>query len=191
MGLPMIAMAMMAGGTAMETYGALEEGKQAAKVGKMQRQYYEAEARATEQAGLYDQRLLKERGRGLKAHQIAQMAAGGGSLSGTNLRTLARTAAAIEADAAVLGQESQRRAGQLRYRGAYADYAGKMARYGSRLRAAAAGGKGIGSMLLAARIGKRAYMGSKAGGIETAPQSTAQKLGGSTGAWPGTKWTWS
>jgi hypothetical protein len=148
MGLPAIAMAMMATGTGLEAYGALREGKESAKAGKHAQLMAERRAKIAEAKGLDEIRLLKERGKELKARQIVDIAARGGTLTGTNLKAIVKSAANIEADAAVIAQSTQLEADTFRYQGAQARYQGRLARYGSRIRAATAIGKGIGSALM-------------------------------------------
>jgi hypothetical protein len=148
MGLPAIAMAMMATGTGLEAYGALREGKESAKAGKHAQLMAERRAKIAEARGLDEIRLLKERGKELKARQIVDIAARGGTLTGTNLKAIVKSAANIEADAAVIAQSTQLEADTFRYQGAQARYQGRLARYGSRIRAATAIGKGIGSALM-------------------------------------------
>jgi hypothetical protein len=138
----------MAGGTGLEAYGALREGKESAKAGKHAQLMAERRAKIAEARGLDEIRLLKERGKELKARQIVDIAARGGTLTGTNLKAIVKSAANIEADAAVIAQSTQLEADTFRYQGAQARYQGRLARYGSRIRAATAIGKGIGSALM-------------------------------------------
>lgn len=144
--MPWLAVAAMAGGTALQVMSTLEEGKQAAKTGKLQQRQYEQDARATEEAGKYDIELKRKEGARLKATQIAQMAASGGIISGTNLEILADSAREVELDAQAIYRNTNARATGLRNQGKIARYQGRYARYGSRIRAFATGLQGAGMM---------------------------------------------
>lgn len=155
MGIPAIAIAMITGGTALETYSTLQEGKESAKAGKYQQLMYERQAKAVEASGLHEQHLLREQGRQVKSRQIVNIAAGGGTLSGTSLKAIIKSAQNVEADAATIAQSAQFEAETLRYHGRVARYQGKAVRYASRIRAMTTIGKNMGSAMLMAGRGSR------------------------------------
>jgi len=123
----------------------------------------ERRAKATERAGLEEQRRLTESGKRLTASQIVGVAAGGGKATGTNLKAIMRSAANIESDAAIISQNTQFQADTERYQGNLARYQGRMARYASRIRAASTIGKNVGMALLMANIGGGAKTPGQAG----------------------------
>jgi len=129
-------MAAILGGTALQVSQDLSEGKRAAKAGKYDQLLRERQAKRTERAGLSEQRRLKEAGRRLKGSQIVNIAARGGRISGTNLKAIVQSAAAIEQDAFTIARNTQFAAATQRYQGRLAKYKRQVARHGSRVRAA-------------------------------------------------------
>jgi hypothetical protein len=155
-------------GTYLDVYGARTEGKQAAKLGRYQQLMAERAAKATERTAIHDIRLLKEQGRRLKARQIVNIAAGGGKLTGTNLKALVQSAAAVEADAAIIASNAAFDAQGIRYEGAMARYRGRMARFGSRIRVATTIGKGAGNAYMMGMMGgggKKSVSLGRSGGV--------------------------
>jgi len=128
--------ALVAGGIGISAYSAFEEGKHEAKMGKLARDQYYAEAKSTEQAGQYESRQKRKDAIRTKASQVAQMAAQGGTLTGSNLLLLASTAKNFEDDAKVIMRNYQMSAIELRNRGKIALYEGQVARRAARMRGA-------------------------------------------------------
>lgn len=163
---PFGAAAVIGGGTGLQVYSTLREGKEAAREGKrlqLQGRYdqlaEERRARITERAGLDEQRRLKEVGKRLKSAQIVSVAAGGGRLTGTALKAIVRSAANVEHDVAKIGESTgfeaediRHRGRQKRFRGDVAKFQGRLNRYGSRIRAMTAIGSGVGRSLQYAHL---------------------------------------
>ena len=147
-----LAVAAIAGGTAVEVSEGLREGKRAAKAGKNQQLAFERQAVQTERAGLTEQQRLKEFGRQLKGQQIVSVAARGGTLSGTSAKAIVESAAAIEADAFTIARNTQFTAATLRHQGALARFRGRLARRGSRIRAFTTITKTAGSLALSGAL---------------------------------------
>lgn len=133
--ITMLAVAAIGGGTGLSTYATLKEGKEAAELSEISDLQYQAEAKATEQAGQYESREKRKQAERFKAMQIVQMAAQGGTLSGSNLILLADSAKEFEADARVIQRNAGLNAIKLRNAGAMASYEGKLVRQSSRIRA--------------------------------------------------------
>ena len=146
--MQILALAAVAGGAGLSAYNTLEEGKEQAKLGKIQQQQLNAEAKATEQAGQYESRQKRKEGQRLKATQIAQMSAQGGTMTGTSMGLVADSAKEIEADALIISRNYGLEATRLRNRGALAAYEGRVARRASRIRATADTASTIGQMYL-------------------------------------------
>ena len=165
--MEIIALAAIGGGMGLSAYNTIEEGKEAASLSKIGQQQLNAEAKAAEQAGAYESREKRKQGQRLKAAQIAQMNAQGGTLTGSNLRLLADTASEVEADALVISRNYGLRATQLRNEGSLMRYQGRLARRNARVRAAANTMSSIGGM----------YLMSGAGG-KTTPKTNYSKYSG-------------
>ena len=140
---------LVGAGIGLSAYSALEEGKAAAEEGKAIQAGKYAEAKEEEKAGEYEAReKRKEKARTI-ASIIADISARGGTISGTNLTSIASTASEYEADAWMLWRNRKVQASQLRYEGDIARYQGRMARRTSRIRAVAGLGAGVGKMYMA------------------------------------------
>jgi len=123
-------------GIGLSVYGTLQGGKAAAEEGKIIQAGKYAEAKEQERAGEYESRQKRrEKARTIGA-MIAQTGAKGTTLTGTNLTSIANTAAEIEADAWMLWRNRKVAAAQLKYEGDIARYQGRVARRASRIRAA-------------------------------------------------------
>ena len=131
----------------------LEEGKQADKLAKVQQQQINRQAESVQEAGSHEAREKRKEARRAQASQIAQMAANGGAITGSNLSILANTSREFEADALVVSRNFGVKAMELRNKGALVRWQGRLARRNARIRgavnfgedvskAAAAGGGG-------------------------------------------------
>lgn len=167
-----LALSALAVGTGLSTYQTIEEGKEAAKMSKVAQQQYNAEATATEQAGAYESREKRKEAARAKATGIANIYAGGGTPTGTNLLQLANTASEYEADALVTSRNYGLEALKLRNQGKLTAYQGRIARRASRIRATTGVATTIGAMYLMGGLGK--------GGAKTAG-SPASRGGGAYG----------
>ncbi len=132
-----LAVATIAGSLGLSAYSTLEEGKDAAKLGKIAQQQYEIEAQGVGQAGRVESREKRKEARRFKAAQIARIGAQGGRLSGSNLLIIGDTAEQFEADARTITYNFQTEAIRLRNRGAIERYKGRVARRAARIRAGA------------------------------------------------------
>lgn len=129
-----IALPLMIAGSGLSAYSTIMGGAEAAEVGKIQQQQYEAEAKGVELASLEEQRQKRKEGREITASQIAAFSASGG-LVGSNLVIMAETARNIEADALTIERNAKIKAGALRKQGQWARYEGQMTRRNARMRA--------------------------------------------------------
>ena len=136
MGMALAAGAMV-GGMGLSYYATTSEGKEAAKLGKIAQQQYDAEALATEQAGQYESREKRKEGARVKATRIADILATGGTLTGSSLTKIVDEAGEYEADARMISRNYGLQASQLRFTGAMERYKGQVARRASRIRATA------------------------------------------------------
>lgn len=128
-----IAMTLMAGGTGLSAYSTYQQGEEANKMGKIQQLQYNAEAKAVEMSGQDEARLQREAGQRLLSTQIANVSAGGGQISGSNLYVIADSARNVEIDALVIERNYKTNATSLRQQGALARYEGQMARRNARI----------------------------------------------------------
>jgi hypothetical protein len=141
---------------AFSAYSTLEEGKEAAKLGKIAQMQYNAEAEAAREAGQYESREKRKEAQRFRAKQIARMYANGGLLTGSNLTILADTAAEFEMDAVLIQHGYDVEAVRLRNQGSLAAYQGRLTRRASRMRAFGMGMSGaanIGAMYYAGQFG--------------------------------------
>ena len=123
----------------LSAYGSLEEGKTANKMAKIQSSNLENESKATRMAGQSEMLEKQKEGARLQATQIAQMNAQGGTMTGSNLLTLATTAKEIEADAMMIERNYRMNANTLNSNAALTRWQGKNALRASRIRATADG----------------------------------------------------
>ncbi len=156
-------------GAGLSALATLEEGKQAAKLGKIQRNQLFAEAEAVKQTGRTESREKRKEARRFQGRQLAAIGAQGGTVSGSNLAILAKTAGEFEADASIIQRNFALQATQLQNRGILAKFRGDLARRNARMRALAGFGKNVGTgFLLANQFG-----GGGGGGASTGtPAST-------------------
>ncbi len=115
----------------------LEEGKQQAELAKQQQQQLNIQAESEEEAGQFASREKRKEARRAQASQIAQMAANGGAITGSNLLLLSDTAREFEDDALIINRNFKQRAIGLRNRGALIRHQGRLARRNARVRATA------------------------------------------------------
>lgn len=163
------AAAAVAAGTGLSIMGTLEEGKQAAKMGKLQQRALNEQAAQTEYAGQYEARQKRIEAWRTQQTQIAAMNANGGIISGSNLLILTDTAREYETDASVIARNAKIKANALRFEGAMAKWTGSMARRASRIRAMATGLQSAGMIYL---------MGSMGGGGGGPAGGTTGTIGG-------------
>ena len=144
----MAQLAIGAAGLGLQYKQTLDEGKQAAKLGKLQQQQLNAQAKSEEEAGQYASREKRKEAKRAQASQIAQMAANGGAITGSNLLLLSDTAKAYEDDALIMYRNYKQRAVGLRNKGALAKWQGDLARRNSRIRGLSNLGTQIGTAYL-------------------------------------------
>ena len=142
-------MALAGTGLALQYKQTLDEGKETAKLAKIQQQQIDAQAKSVQEAGQLESREKRKQAKRAQASQIAQMAANGGAITGSNLSLLANTSREFEADALVISRNYGVKAMELRNKGALVRYQGRLARRSSRIRGATNLAKGIGTMALA------------------------------------------
>lgn len=162
-----MATALAIGGMALSYKQTLDEGKQAAKMAKIQQQQLNAQAKSVQEAGSHESREKRKQAKRAQASQIAQMAANGGAITGSNLSILANTSREFEADALVISRNYGIKAMELRNKGALVRYQGRLARRSSRIRGAANLATGIGTMFLMGQMGKAPNTGNKLPGVGT------------------------
>ena len=179
-----MAIGAIVGGTGLSAYSTLEEGKQAAEMGKITQQQAEAEATAVEQAGQYEAREKRKEAQRFKASQIAQVGVQGGILTGSKLLLVAESVGEYEMDALVIERNYGLEAGRLRSAGALAAYQGRLARRAARVRAFTNIAQTAGMMYLLTRSpspGKYKYSGGKASKLSGVSSGTARYGGGGGG----------
>jgi len=122
-------------GAAMQAKATLDEGKAGVKYAKIQQQQYVQEAAANRNVGNYESREKRKEGYRLKASQIAQIGAQGGSLSGTNLAMITDSAREVESDAFLLQRNYDLKSDTLINKGKFGVYSARVARRASRIKA--------------------------------------------------------
>ena len=159
-------------GLAMSYSQTLSEGKQAASLAKKEQQQINAQAKSVQEAGSYEAREKRKEAKRAQASQIAQMAANGGAITGSNLSILANTSREFEADALVISRNYGIKAMELRNKGKLVRWHGQLARRNSRIKGAANLATGIGTMYLMSNMGGKtpgavdgtSYSGMSGGG---------------------------
>ena len=141
-------MAMYTAGAALQAYGTLQEGKEAAKAGKLQKKQYYWQAQGVREAGQYESRQIRKQGEGFEGTQVADISAQGGVITGGKLLMIADSAAEFEADARVTMQNATAESNRLKNIGMMAKYQGDVARVASRIRATADMTKAMGQMFM-------------------------------------------
>lgn len=184
----MAQLAILAAGMGLQAYSTLEEGKQAAELGKISQAQYDAEARATKDAGNYASREQRKEGQRLMATQMAQAGAQGGSLSGSNLTIMANSAKEMEMDAMVISRNYTLEANKLTQQGAMARYQGQLARRNSRIRALADGLTTAGTAALIMGLGSTTGGAAKVGGSGAKMGTTATPMKGVSAGRYGMQW---
>lgn len=167
-----LAIAVAGAGLALQYKQTLEEGKEAARLAELQQKQINRQAESELDVGERESREKRKQAKRFQASQIAQMAANGGRITGSNLSLLANTAREFEADAFVISRNFGIRAMELRNKGRLVRFQGQLARRGARIRGAANLAIGIGTLFLASKIGG----GTSGGGT---PASTNIGTGGS------------
>ena len=137
-------------GTGLSAYATLEEGKQAAELGKTAQQQHELEAKALGEAGQYESREKRKEAIRARAAREAQVGAQGGELVGSKVIGIADEAVEYEADARVIMRNYQIEAIRQRNIGRIKRYQGQVARRASRIRAFAGAAGSIGKMYMMA-----------------------------------------
>lgn len=125
------------GGGLLSAWAAVEGGKEAAEMGKLQQKQFNAEADAVLLAGGEAALEKRKEGRRLTASQIAAISASGGGLVGSNLVVMAESARNVEMDALTIERNAGVAAQSLRFRGQIARYEGQLAKRNARIRATA------------------------------------------------------
>lgn len=143
-----VTLAIAGAGLALSYKATLDEGKDAAKFAKIQQQQINAQAKSVQEAGQQESREKRKQAKRFQASQIAQMAANGGAITGSNLSLLANTSREFEADALVISRNFGVRAMELRNKGSLVRFQGRLARRSARIRGAANLAKGIGTIAL-------------------------------------------
>lgn len=122
-----IPIALMVLGTGLSAYGQIQAGKAEAAAGEAEKAAADYSALSEEQAGRYEARLEKRRGRALRSTQRAKYGASGVSLmSPSALDVLEEQAISDEMDVQAILYNSKVRANRLRSSGQLALFRGKV-----------------------------------------------------------------
>jgi len=154
MSLTALAIGAGIGGLSLSYQQTLEEGKEADRLAKIQQQQLIAQSKSVREAGQHESREKRKQAHRAQASQIAQMAANGGAITGSNLSILANTAREFEADALVISRNFGIKAMELRNKGALVRWQGRVAKRSARVRGAANLATGIGTIFLLSKMKK-------------------------------------
>ncbi|MCK5611576.1 hypothetical protein KAR91_57425 [Candidatus Pacearchaeota archaeon] len=149
-----VSLAIAGTGLALSYKQTLEEGKEADRLAEEQQRQINRQAESVQDVGEDVSREKRKEAKRFQASQIAQMAANGGAITGSNLGLLASTSREFEADALVISRNFGVRAMELRNKGALVRHQGRLARRSARIRGAANLGIGIGTLALLGGLGK-------------------------------------
>jgi hypothetical protein len=167
----MALLAVAGAGLALQYKQTLDEGKEVAKLAKVQQQQINRQAKSVQEVGQQESREKRKQAKRAQASQIAQMAANGGAITGSNLSLLANTSREFEADALVISRNFGVKAMELRNKGSLVRFQGRLARRSARIRGAANLAKGIGTIAL---------MGGFSGGVQSTGFAAATRSGSTT-----------
>lgn len=125
-GVEVLAAATVAS-TAVSAFSMVQQGQQAKKIGKYNRQVAEVEAQRTRNAAQFEEDRLRRRVRSLIGTSRARAAAQGSVIEGSPLSLIEETVSEAELDAKVIRQSADADAARLTAQGAISDAEGRAA----------------------------------------------------------------
>lgn len=137
MSLTTLVMTAIGTGTGLSAYGTLKEGKETVSSSKLERSILYKEAESVRQAGAYEAGLKATEANQVQGTNIANIAAGGGTITGSKLLGLVNNYVNFEADKRMIMRNAELQAASLKMKGQLGVYQARKLRQAARIRATA------------------------------------------------------